>query len=262
VGYLLFGKEPRSRFPQAGLSLTIKFNNGKEVIEDFFMPEILIPNELEKYLRNKFFEIVDRNSMVHNKINEIPIELIRESVVNALLHRDYSIQGANCHLLITENRFEIWSPGRPVSQISLEQLNAFNAPMFNRNPQIAYLFSLCHLAEQRGLGMSTFRTAEMKYSIPKPFYKFEDPYLIMTIFRSQSAILSKIPIEFLNQFSDNEQILLQNLFSQGDFSREKYKSLLNLSNSTALRQIRELLALGLITQTGAGPSVKYIVVGK
>ena len=121
--------------------------------------------------------------------------MIREGIVNALVHRDYDIAGAKCQLRVDSDKIEIWSPGQPVSPITLEQLQSFNAPTLSRNPVLHYVFAKMKLAEERGLGQKSMREKAKTAGLPLPKYTWNDPYLVLTIFRSVTASVSTLPLE-------------------------------------------------------------------
>jgi ATP-dependent DNA helicase RecG len=101
AGYslLLFGNRPRDVFPQAGLLGTIRYPSGAEETRDFNNPLILIPALVEEWIKNKMPTILDRNQMVSEELlDSFPYIIIREAVVNALIHRDYDITGASVNL--------------------------------------------------------------------------------------------------------------------------------------------------------------------
>lgn len=50
---------------------------------------------------------------------DLPFEVIREAVVNALIHRDYDIAGQKCQLVVNADTITIKSPGGPISPITL-----------------------------------------------------------------------------------------------------------------------------------------------
>jgi ATP-dependent DNA helicase RecG len=67
---------------------------------------------------------IDRGQMRRKRSLDIPFEMIREAVVNALVHRDYEIAGAKCQLIVSSETIVIRSPGEPVEPITLEQLQS------------------------------------------------------------------------------------------------------------------------------------------
>ena len=257
LGYLLFGKTPRDILPQAGLAVTVRSLASGEEALDFSDPIILIPNKLEHWLITRFPPQILREQMVHQKQSILPMKIIRESVINALIHRDYDMTGTKCHLIITDNEIEVKSPGKPINPITLDQLNLFKAPMMNRNPRLSYIFSLCGFAEERGLGMKSFNLVERDFSLPKPFYKFDDPYLVFTQLRNQNLLIRILPASIINKLSEFEKAGLELLFNKGEFTREEYQNVMGITYRTAQRQLGNYVTIGVLIQIGVGPSVKY-----
>ena len=85
----------------------------------------------------------ERSTARRRQANAALFELVREGVVNALVHRDYAIKGAKCQLVVTPDTITVKSPGKPVEPITLEQMQSFDAPMLSRKPrQIWMAFGL------------------------------------------------------------------------------------------------------------------------
>jgi ATP-dependent DNA helicase RecG len=80
----------------------------------------------------------------------IPIDAIREAVVNAVCHRDYSIEGSAIRIFVFNNKVEIHSPGGLSNSLSLEELPY---QQNNRNQAIASFLSGWGYAEKRGKGI-------------------------------------------------------------------------------------------------------------
>ena len=88
----------------------------------------------------------------------IPPDALREILVNALIHRDYSIAGGAISLALFDDRVEVWSAGRFPSGITPELLKREHLSV-QRNPLIADVFHRAGLIEKWGRG--TNRVAEM-----------------------------------------------------------------------------------------------------
>jgi predicted HTH transcriptional regulator len=88
----------------------------------------------------------------------IPPDAMREILVNALIHRDYTIAGGAVSLAIFDDRVEVWSAGRFPTGITPESLTRAH-PSVQRNPIIAETFHRAGLIEKWGRG--TNRVAEM-----------------------------------------------------------------------------------------------------
>lgn len=259
-GNLLFGKSPRDTIPQAGLLATVNYPDGKTEPKDFDGPLVSIPGEVERWLTDKLPNIIDRSSMERRSVPPLPFEMIREAVVNALIHRDYDIKGAKVQLIVTADTITIRSPGRPVKPITIEQLRAFNAPMLSRNPALHYAFSRLDLAEERGLGLRSLRELAEKNLLPLPTYTFEDPYLDLVIYRSQSAAVRALPASIVKQLSAGERTGWEWLRLRGTARTPEYATAQGVAARVARRHLSRFVELGLAKRLGAGPSTSYEVI--
>lgn len=97
------------------------------------------------------------------------------------------------------------SPGAPVPPITLEQMQSFSAPMLSRNPVLHYVFARMELAEERGLGLKSMRSDARRAHLPLPKYTWEDPYLVLTIYRSESGAVGSLDAETLASLSKAER---------------------------------------------------------
>lgn len=258
-GLLLFGNEPRAAMPQAGLLATIEYPDGKKEIRDFDGPLVSIPDEVEKWLRDKLPNVIDRNAMQRGSVPPLPFEMIREAVVNALIHRDYDIKGAKVQLIVTSDTITIRSPGRPVSPITLEQLRKFDAPMLSRNPALHYVFSRLDLAEERGLGLRSLKELAEKNGLPLPTYTFEKPYLDLIIYRSPSAAVSALPEAVAKQLKDDEQSAWRFISTRQSISARDLEDQLRFDERKAQRVLKRLMDLNLVRREGKGRATKYEV---
>jgi len=256
---LLFGKEPRASIPQAGVLGTIHYPDGTEETADFDDALVLVPDRIEKWLRDKLPNVMDRSRMRHKQAHGLPSELVREAVVNALVHRDYDIVGAKCQLVVTADTITVRSPGEPVPPITLAQLQDFSASMLSRNPQLQYVFARMALVNERGLGMKTFRNLPAQLGLPLPRYSFEAPYLVLTLYRSPASAAVAIDSSLLTKLSKSERAGWQWLASREETTSSDYASALDLPNRTALNHLKHFTELGLIERVGAGPGTRYRV---
>jgi len=248
-GALLFGRSPRDVLPQAGLLATIHYPGGREETRDFDGALVKVPVELEQWLRDKLPNVIDRSRMARREVPAAPFEVIREGVVNALVHRDYSIAGAKCQVVVTPDAIKIMSPGEPLSPITLEQLNRFAAPMLSRNPPLHYAFARLELAEERGLGMRTLKSVQE----PRPRYSMEPPYLVLTVFLNGSADGSVQPPAQARE----EKNVLEFLTSRGASTAKALSDRFGWDERKVQRVLARLIKSRLVRRLGAGRATRY-----
>lgn len=256
-GLMLFGANPRVSIPQAGLLATIQYPDGRIETRDFDGPLVLIPEALEGWLRGMLPHVVARDRMERQSVDELPFEVVREAVVNALVHRDYDIGGAKCQLIVDEDTVVVRSPGRPVPPIALEQLQGFDAPMLSRNPRLHYAFAKMRLAEERGLGLKSFGEQARKHGLPLPRYEWNDPYLTLTLFRNADAAVAVLPASIVGSMSSSQATGWKWFAATGVTTSAEYAAARAVGIRTARRHLSAFVELGLARTEGTGPSTVY-----
>ena len=259
-GILLFGREPRRAMRQAGLLGAIHYPNGEQERKEFDEPAVMIPDLLEKWLRDKLPNVFDRSKMRREERPALPFEMVREAVVNALIHRDYDIAGGKCQVVVTEDMVTVRSPGEPPPPITLEQLQSFTAPMLSRNPELHFVFARIGMAEEQGLGIRSLRDRARELGLPLPRYTWNAPYLVLKLYRSTEAAAKTLDEEILKSLSKSEKKGWQWLATQRTIAAQEYADAMSIPKRTAQNHLKHFTELGLIKSTGSGPSTRYKVV--
>lgn len=99
-----------------------------------------------------------------------PPVALREALVNAFCHRDYSLVGGSVSLAIYDDRLEIWSDGTLPSEIKVEDLKR-DHPSRPRNPLIAEVFYKRGLVERWGRGTQKIVELCVKAGHPEPEFE-------------------------------------------------------------------------------------------
>lgn len=166
-GILLFGKNPNRYLPQAGISAVAykgqekDYNtNERDVIKG---PVVALFNKdkeiVDTGLVERAIDFVRRNTGSKSYLVEgrridrpdYPEEVIRETIVNAIAHRDYTISGTDVELSIYGDRLEVISPGRLPNTVTVERMKA--GCRVTRNELIKEVLRDYHYVEATGLGV-------------------------------------------------------------------------------------------------------------
>ena len=256
-GLLLFGRSPRDVMPQAGLLGTIHYPNGKEETHDFDGPLVDIPRQVEEWLQNKLPNTIDRSQMQRRKLPELPFELVREAVVNALVHRNYDIAGAKCQLVVTSDTIVVKSPGATIAPITLAQLQSFSAPMLSRNPMLHYVFAKMELAEERGLGLKSMRDRAAEFGLPLPKYNWDAPYLVLTLYRNAASAVSELSPKVLSRLNSDEKKTWQFIVGRESVTSLELMEQTGFDERKAQRVLKKLLDVEMIRRVGKGRATRY-----
>jgi len=260
LGLLLFGIRPQLVFPNALIRATFKTAGRHDDIDTIEGPLINQADEIKQWFEKKMDKQIIRSSPERKFIYDYPIDVFLEAIINAIVHRDYDIDGAPIYFEINDDAIIIKSPGLPVSPLKLEQMQRFNAPSLSRNPQIMYVFDQLGLVEQRGLGFQTIKELPKKYGLPLPIVGFEEPYLIFTFPRNRDSERKISANQKIEKLTDEELVGYDYARLRGEFSRKEYELHFKFDTKKAERHLKRMVELGLILRKGSGPGTYYEVV--
>jgi ATP-dependent DNA helicase RecG len=133
--------------------------------------------------------IIDPETGQRQDRTEYPIEAIREAILNALIHRDYSIftEGTPVQLDFFTNRLEIHSPGGLYGRMTVEQLGITRPDL--RNPALATMAEVLTGAENRYSGIPTIRRELASYGLPEPVFENRRNEFVVTFYNGTDASL-------------------------------------------------------------------------
>ena len=255
---LLFAEHPRDYSPEAGLLATIHYEDGTEEPKNFDGPLVFIPEKALEWLKGKIPNPIKRSSAQRGEANDKFYEMLREGIVNALVHRDYDIKGAKCQLVIRPDVIVITSPGRPIKPITVEQLQSFEAPMVSRNPMLHVVFSRMEMAEERGLGLKSMKARASELRLPLPKYSWEDPYLTLTLYRTAESATKALDKSILDSLSAEELKGWTFLSGRTGTTQSEYARNMKVTARTAQRHLTHFVTLGLLQRIGRGPATEYL----
>ncbi len=179
---LLFGDYPQAYFPQ--LSIIAVSVPGKEIGETGLEGERFIDNKriegtlpqmLEDALtfvrkNTKTKTIIDSETGERTDRFEYPAVAVREAILNALIHRDYSVhtEGMPIQLILYEDRLEVRNPGGLYGRIRIDQLGKTQPD--TRNPVLAVAMEVLNKTENRYSGIPTICRELKKAEMPAPVF--------------------------------------------------------------------------------------------
>lgn len=180
---------------------------------------------------------------------DYPEEALRETLMNSLVHRDYSFH-ASTLVSVYEDRIEVVSVGGLPSGIGLEDI--LLGLSVCRNPQLAAVFYRLALIEAYGTGMPKIMKAYAGTGLT-PRIEVTPHAFKVTLPNCNAA--AKEPAADLPQ--TNEEKILDVLAQAGAITRSEVDTLLNVSQSTANRILKRMVREGLLVQEGRGRMTRY-----
>ena len=244
---LLFHRHPQ-RFLSQGVIHCGRFKEETIVIDDRMIegPIIEQVEEAMNFIRKNInVRFVMTGKPAREQIWDYPLEALREAVVNAVCHRDYTIT-SNTEIRIYDDKLIVWSPGGLPFGITIEDLYEPHSSVL-RNKGIGGIFYDMGWIEQWGSGIDKMRNACVKAGIPEP--QFEEHQGFRVIFRKD--IYTE---EYLRQLGLNERQIkaVRYVKEKGKIANKEYQAEFLVSKPTATRDLTELVDKGIFELKGKG----------
>lgn len=188
-----------------------------------------------------------------------PIEVVRELVVNALVHRTYTTRG-DIFINIFPDRMEIHSPGRLPYGVTPKNILSQSV---RRNEHLSKVFYDLGLMEKEGSGYDLVYAKLLGTGKPLPVVKETDERVTVIVkkqFVSKEVVhlMDKAGSEF--SLKQKEIISLGLLAQQPSFTATELSDILNQNEETGLRNwLGRLMDLRLVVKTGKGKGTQYAV---
>ena len=194
---LLFSPYPQAYFPQLCITAIVvpgnELGNLGESGERFIDNERIEGNISE--MLDSALQFVKRNMRTKTIINQetgkredktdYPIPAIREAIINALVHRDYSIhtEGKPIQIIMYEDRMEIHNPGGIYGRMKIDQLGKVQPD--TRNPVLASALEVLNITENRYSGIPTIRMEMEKYNLKEPEFLDQRGSFIVKFYKEE-----------------------------------------------------------------------------
>jgi len=261
AGVLLFGKRPQRLFPQAQVRIGIFRGTGTLDSHDFAGTLWKqLEGAMERFrqvLKVRFDIQVQEPSLEglqRREIWEYPLEALREALINALIHRDYTIP-ADIQIKIDEDHLEIWNAGELPPPLKPEDLRGPHSSIL-RNPLIAQAFYFAGLIERWGTGTTRIMELCRQQGLPEPEFRnhqggflvtfAKDPY---TPERLRAMGLNERQIQIIDILRNTESVSLG----------EVRRFFPNISAKTIQRDLQALVKKGLLKAPGEKKGRRYVL---
>jgi len=233
---LLFGPYPQAYFPQLCITAIVvpggemgQLGESGERFLDNQRIEGNIPNMLNeaiKFVRKNMRTktIINPETGLREDRTDYPVLAIREAIINALVHRDYSIhtEGMPIQIIMYDDRMEIRNPGGIYGRIRVDQLGKVQPD--TRNPVLASGLEVLGITENRYSGIPTIKKEIEKYNLQEPEFLDERGNFIVRFYKTVK------PIDEDVEMSEDIDNLL--LFCRTPRTRKEICEYLGLSSVT------------------------------
>jgi predicted HTH transcriptional regulator len=242
---LLFGKERRRLFPDVVIRCARFVGTDMARFADHIEIDEYLPKAVESVI--SFIERHTRNGLRIGRVRgekrpEYPQEVVREAVVNAVVHADYAIRGAGTKVAVFDDRIEITNPGFLPFGLTLEA--ALSGVSQLRNRVIGRVFRELELIEQWGSGMGRMISGCAAAGLAAPRFEELGTNFRATLFSKRVAAPAR-PAWHAS--------LLGRIAEKGGVSTKEAAALWGTSGRAARARLRKLVEDGVLAEVGTGP---------
>ncbi|MCC2190916.1 RNA-binding domain-containing protein [Fusicatenibacter faecihominis] len=200
------------------------------------------------------FSGLDRTDM-----RDYPEEAVRESLLNSIVHRDYSFSGSNL-VNIYENRMEFVSLGGLVSGLELKSI--FLGVSQSRNPNLAAVFYRMRLIESYGTGIGKIERAYKTYQFQPEFETAKGVFRVTLPNRNEKQEReerAKDHVDTMVSLNEQKSLIVQYAKENGSVTRKEVEDLIGAGTTKAFRLLKELCEAGKLEQKGKGKLSTYVI---
>jgi ATP-dependent DNA helicase RecG len=253
AGILLLGKDPQRSFPQAELRLLRYHGASRETgVRANVIQDVRLSGTLERQIdaaRRRLRRWIPSAIRLQEggrfeAATLIPETAWLEAIVNAVVHRSYSMSGDHVRVELFADRLEVESPGRLPGLVRIQDLRSMR---FARNPRIARALADLGFGRELGEGINRMFEEMQRVGLPDPIYDQGQASVRVTLLADTVAgrILEALP-PGLERF-------VEYLSRTGRVTTTQAVTLMEVSRPTALAHLHRLAEMGLLEHTGTSP---------
>jgi ATP-dependent DNA helicase RecG len=255
AGVLLFAEEPQRWLPQSEVTC-VRFK-GTDVITYLDRQDLRGPLP-EMVLEAERF--VYRNTRTGHRVvgfegidyPEYPREAVREALVNAVIHRDYSLLGQGIRVFVFDDRIEVHSPGTLLPEITLEEIRQLKSRSVLRNRTIVEVFrDLGGFIEKLGTGIRRMTAAMEQHGLPRPQFEELSGEFVVTLIGPGEKFMQEAPPAWMQGLNERQIKAMEHVARRGRVTNKEYRELFAVSDTTALNDLTDLVTRGLLVTIGS-----------
>ncbi|MCX5819371.1 MAG: helix-turn-helix domain-containing protein [Deltaproteobacteria bacterium] len=271
AGIVLLARDPSAVFPQCRI-LADAYRISEPDGEPRDHEDIRGPMPLAI---DRAIAFIDRNTrhpmrvvgLNRVRLDEYPVEALREALVNAAAHRQYEDAGRKTMLEVFADRVVISSPGLPPAPITLAKLRSGKYRPCSRNPVLAQNLSYFHRIEERGSGFRRMRNQMLDHGLDQPLIGTDTGYFQVT-FPGPGDNIERLRVPEIQllvtpsveaKLNERQKRIIRQVLVAGSVTRRWCVAQFNVANDTAGRDLKGLIDMDLLEAEGKGRAVSYVL---
>jgi ATP-dependent DNA helicase RecG len=263
AGLLLFGQDPQRFLPSAEIIVTRY--PGRQMSDSFLREDIrdTLAEEIrraEAFLVSNMRKGARLTGLERTEQTEYPVEAVREAIVNAVAHRDYSIRGDEIRVSMFADRIEFYSPGRLPGHVTVDNLLE---ERFSRNEAIVQVLSDLGFIERLGYGIDRMIRLMEEHGLPAPTFQETANGFKVTLYGQQRPLVGEAVDRHRwaqLRLNERQERALEYLAQRGRITNREYQELCpGVSDETIRRDLADLVDKNLLLRIGDKKATYYIL---
>lgn len=268
-GIVLLAKDPSMVFPQCRI-LADAYRSTEPDGDPRDHEDIRAPMPLAI---DRAIAFIDRNTrhpmrivgLNRVRLDEYPVDGLREAMVNAVAHRQYEDAGRKIILEIFADRVILLSPGLPPRPITLANLRKGKYRPCSRNPVLAQCLSYFHRIEERGSGFRRMHDQMLDHGLDPPLLGTDMGYFqVIFLGPGENIERLRVPEKRLlvtpaveAGLNERQRRIMAQALETGSVTTGWCMETLGVVRDTAHRDLVGLVKRDLLVRKGSGRSAKY-----
>jgi ATP-dependent DNA helicase RecG len=264
AGVMLFAEAPQRFVGQAEVAC-VRFK-GTDVVtyidrRDLRGPLYQLVDDAEQFIYRHMKVGRRIEGFVGVEYREYPDEAVREALVNAVVHRDYSRRGQRIRVFMFDDRIEVYSPGPLPPGVSLEKMRRLEPQSVLRNPIVVGVFRDLgrRYVEQLGTGIRRMALAMEEHDLPRPLFEEVGSEFRVRLMGPGERFMEETVARPAWTKGLNERQVEAVLYvgEHGRITTAEYRNLVAISDVTAYRDLQSLCEKKLLMRRGKGRGTHY-----
>jgi ATP-dependent DNA helicase RecG len=260
-GLLLFGQQPQ-RWVHSAEILLARYA-GTRLGDQFVKEQVrgTLPEQIrraEAFVRENIPRGARLSGLERIEETQVPLDAVREAIVNAVAHRDYQIRGDEIRVFLFRDRIEIYSPGRLPGHVTLDNLAS---ERFSRNEVLVQVLSDMGFIERLGYGIDRMLRRMAEEGLPPPQFEETAGGFRVTL-QGKALVGAEARLQRWRHLGLNErqEEALAYLEREGRITNRDYQELCpDVSAETIRRDLVDLVHKGLLIKIGDKRATYYIL---
>ncbi len=265
AGVLLFGRDVERFFPQCEITL-VRYR-GREMSDEFIREDVrdtLVEavRRAEIWLGENMRRGSKMSGFERQDWVQFPMGAVREALVNAVAHRDYTVRGESIRIALFGDRMECYSPGRLPGHVTLQNIQQ---ERFSRNETLVQVLADYGLIERLGYGIDRMLRQMNDAGLPPPEFRETAAGFLVTLHGhvvEEHADVEGVDVSEWRRMGLNER-QIGGLLHLAEHRRITNRDLQDMapdvSAETIRRDLADLVDRGLLLKVGEKRGTYYIL---